>query len=108
VIRSYLRRQARTIRTISIDLIKESDVLSKAEPYHDQVSMLSIRQVKKMLRDLKALLPRKNYEAVKVRVVEGLSAKQAAQKLGCSVAAFRKRLQRAAKILRCKIGQKSD
>ncbi len=108
VIRRHLRRQAHTIRTISIDLIKQSDVLSKTEPYRREGSMLSRRQVKKILKNLKGVLPPKAYEAVEVRLVEGLSVKQAARKLGCSVAAFRKRLQRAVGILRRKIGEKGN
>ena len=108
VIRRYLRHKAHTIRTIPIDLIEQSAVLSKTEPYRGEAGMLSGRQFKKMVRDLKALLPPKAYEAVKVRLVEGLSPKQAARKLGCSVAAFRKRLQRAAGILRCKIREKGN
>lgn len=108
VIRSYLRRQAHTIRTIPIDLIEQSGVLSKTEPYRGEGGVLSRREFKRMMQDLKVLLPPKTYEAVKVRLVEGLSAKEAARKLRCSPAAFRKRLQRAGRILRCKIRQKSD
>jgi len=108
VIRRYLGRKAHTIRTIPIDLIEQSAVLSKIEPFPGEAGMLSGRELKKMVRDLKALLPPKAYEAVKVRLVEGLSPKQAARKLGCSVAALRKRLQRAAGILRCKIREKGN
>ena len=108
VVRRYLRRQAHTIRTTPVDLMKQCDVLSKTEPHRAELGLLSGREFKKMLRFLKGVLPPKAYQALKLRWVNGLSAKQAAEKLGCSVAAFRKRLQRAARILQCKIRQKSD
>jgi RNA polymerase sigma-70 factor (ECF subfamily) len=108
LIRRYLRRQAHTIRTVPIDLIKQRDVLSKTEPHRGELGVPSGREFKKMLQDLKALMPPKAYEAVELRLVKGLSAKQAAEKLGCSVDAFRKRLQRAARTLQCKIREKSD
>lgn len=108
VTRSYLWREAHTIRTIPVGLADELDVLRKSRPPRGEVGMLSEEEFNRVIQDSQALLPSKACEAVKVRFVEGLSAKQAAQKLGCSVDAFRKRLQRAVRTLRCKIRERSE
>jgi len=52
----------------------------------------SPQQLKKMLMEAIAKLPNKTLEAIKLRFIEGIIPKNAAQKAGCSVYAFYQRL----------------
>jgi len=91
------RKQPRTVWIRSVDEIATSCDLRK---YQNQVEQISPTELKKLIEDAVAQLPPKACEAIRLRFIEGLSSKEAAQKAGCSVGAFWKRLQRAGKTLR--------
>lgn len=90
------RSQPKLIRIGSIDEVAESLHIGQDRDLAEQTSL---RQLKKILEDAAQQLPPKTYEAVKLRFIEGLSSKEAAQKAGCSVKAFYARLERATRAL---------
>jgi len=106
VIHGYFGRKARAIKTIPPGSIMQFDAPCEARSHRGEVRRPSRGEFNKMVQGFKAVLPPKAYEALRVRFIEGLCPRDAARKLGCSVDAFRKRLQRAIKILQCKIGEK--
>jgi RNA polymerase sigma-70 factor (ECF subfamily) len=106
VLHSYFRRKARATKVIPTGSITQYDALCEARSHRGEVRRPSRGEFNKMVQGFKAVLPPKAYEALRGKFIEGLCARDAARKLGCSVDAFRKRLQRAVKILQCKIGEK--
>jgi RNA polymerase sigma factor (sigma-70 family) len=47
-------------------------------------------------------------QAFRLRFIEGLSPKEAAKKVGCSISAFYRRLEKAEKVLRETLKNKKD
>jgi RNA polymerase sigma factor (sigma-70 family) len=107
VVSRYRLEKANRPRIMQIGRACEIPAARAANQHADPLAQLSPRQLRKIIECVTAQLPPKACEAVKLRFVEGLSSKEAAQKAGCSLSAFWKRLQRATKTLR-QIASKSD
>lgn len=90
------RSRPKLIRIGSIDEVAKS---WRIRQDRDLAEQISLQQLKKILEDAAEQLPAKACEAVKLRFIEGLSSKEAAQKAGCSVKAFYARLERATRAL---------
>jgi RNA polymerase sigma-70 factor (ECF subfamily) len=108
VIRNYIRHQQKNIKTIHIDATEDTSICPNIRPDHNIAGTLPEQEMKIMIRELKTKLSPKVYEAVALRFFERLPPKEAAHRIGCSVEAFKKRLQRAARVLEQIIKQRSD
>ncbi|NIA16986.1 MAG: sigma-70 family RNA polymerase sigma factor [Planctomycetes bacterium] len=97
IIARYCRNNIKHLQTVQMetvgDIVAESDVCCKQ-------SSLS-EQFKKLLKDVTEQLPPKARDAIRARLIEGLSPKEAAKKCGCSTDAFYKRFDAALKALNC-------
>jgi len=89
--RSEKRSQLKIFNVISIDDFSQN---LNVHPHRDREELATHtpQQLKKMLREAIAELPNKTSEAIKLRFIEGIAPKNAAQKAGCSVYAFYQRL----------------
>jgi len=90
-------KQPRTVQLSSIGEITANPGLPQSENMAKQIYLLKLKKI--IIEEVVGQLPTKAYEAIKLRFIEGLCSKEAAQKAGCSMDAFRKRLRRAVRIL---------
>ena len=100
MIRKYQREKERSAQTIRTDSINGLFPRYRIRERTDPAGWISVQRLKRIIADIETALPPKAREAVRLRFVEGLSAKEAAAKAGCSMGAFYARLERAAKTLR--------
>jgi len=104
----YLRKRKNHQRDVPIDSIAE--VADDHSIQQDQKSAGRVlqHQLQKTIQDMAVRLSPKAYEAIRLRFIEGLSAKEAAQKAGCSVKAFYSRQERSLKELKQMIVEKEN
>jgi RNA polymerase sigma factor (sigma-70 family) len=91
IIRRYHRRK-RMIRR------SESVFIRSARAIHSGNDI--DKQLEEIIEVVKNQLSSEERQAFRLRFVEGLSAKEAAKKAGCSISAFYRRLEKAGKVLR--------
>lgn len=95
LISHYYRNKRKYSQTVQIETVKDSAVSYDARQYRSNSS----KQLKKPLENAIEKLSPKAKEAFRARLIEGLTPKEAAKKLGCSTDAFYKRLDTALKAL---------
>lgn len=91
----YYRNRKKQPQTVQIETVRE---LIASYDEH-QAPPVSLTQLRKLLEDATGQLPPKAKEAIRARLIEGLSVKEAARKCGCSTDAFYKCLDAALKAL---------
>gem|GEM_PF-1017274 len=101
VIRNYIRHKRNSKKKMMpIDTIEEISSCSGITPNHNMAQMLFVQELEIMICELKTKLSPKVYKAVELNFFEGLTPEKAAQRIGCSVEAFKKRLQRGTRVLK--------
>lgn len=96
----YFQKERKQRRTVPLDLVGE--IVDKPHNQRNgrRPGPIPSQHLKKIIKDAAAKLPPKAREATFLRLVEGLSVKEGAQRVGCSVDTFRTRVERAVKMLR--------
>jgi RNA polymerase sigma factor (sigma-70 family) len=96
------------IKTVKVRHVAEVTNVS-ASGYSPAVSgRLIQKQFREVMSIAEAHLPAKSVQVVQMRYAEGLSTEQVARKIGCSIGALHKRLQRATKTLRRIVRESED
>ena len=95
LVNRYHRDRCKYPQTVQIEKTMEIAASSSAQ----QSQPISLSQLEKLLEDTTEQLPPKAKEAIRIRLIEGLPVKEAAQKCGCSTDAFYKRFNAAFKAL---------
>jgi RNA polymerase sigma-70 factor (ECF subfamily) len=103
LIARHFRKRKERVEIVSIESIAANQ---RVRPNQNKLEHISTRDLKKLIRNALRKLTPKAAEAVKLRLIDGLSSKQAAQKAGCSLDTFHRRLERATKSLQHLIGKK--
>ena len=85
----YYHSRSRRVKTISMESVDE--IASDVQPAKN------ISQQE--LRDVIAQLPPRTQEAISLRLIEGLSIKEAAERIGCSIHTFCQRIYEAKRII---------
>ena len=104
-IRKYHRERTSSIKTIPIDSVYPIDT-GEVQQYRGPARQIEAQELKIAIEEAVAKLSPKAREAIKLRFIDGLSNKQAAQKAGCTPGTFRFRLFHAIGTLRKTIGSK--
>jgi len=99
-IHRYNRRRRKSPRTISIDWTSNLGCNYDIQQPLSATEQISSQKIKRLIEDFEAQLSPKAYEAIRLRYIEGLCPKEAAQKAVCSMKAFYSRLERAMQRLR--------
>lgn len=102
-IRKYHQERTSSIKTIPIDSVNDIGV---KDVQQCPVRQIEAQELKKAIEEAVAKLPPKARQAIKLRFIDGLSNKQAAQKAGCTPGIFYVRLSYALKTLRKTTGRK--
>lgn len=100
VVRRYARQTGRRLKIAPSGLPNAFAGDLEAGQQHDPLRETSTREAQATVRDLVARLSPKTRQAVRLRFIEQLDSKQAAQKAQCSQSAFDKRVSRAIRVLR--------
>lgn len=100
IVAQYCRNKKKQPQTVQISLVGEIAASRGLRQSQNMVKQISLRELTKIIEEAAVQLPPKAYEAIKLRFIEGLCSKEAAQRAGCSIDAFWKRLQRAGRMLR--------
>lgn len=108
VIALYLRKRKNHPRCIPIDSIDEVFANHSIQQNQKPSGQIIQHQLQKTVQDMAVRLSPKAYEAIRLRFIEGLSVKEAAQKAGCSVKAFYSRQERSLKELKQMIVEKEN
>jgi len=98
----YHKNRAKRARA-ALALLQLIERLPKARitgPSPPQVSMELVDELRTIITSEQIQLPPRTLDAIRLTYVEGLPAREAAGRLGCSTNALYKRLQRARKLLR--------
>ena len=104
-IRKYHRKRAHSVKTIPIDSVYPIDT-GKVQQSRGPARQIDARELKIAIEEAVAKLPPKARQAIKLRFIDGLSNKQAAQKAGCTHSTFRFRLFYAIGTLQKTTGRK--
>lgn len=104
-IRKYHHERAHSVKTIPIDSVYPIDT-GKVQQSRGPARQIEAQELKKAIEEAVAKLPSKARQAIKLRFIDGLSNKQAAQKAGCTHGTFRFRLSYAIETLRKTTGSK--
>jgi RNA polymerase sigma factor (sigma-70 family) len=99
MIRKYQREKEKSPESVPADSLNGFFPKFHFRERTDPKRQITEQQFRKIIEVIKTGLPPKAREAVRLRLIEGLSPKEAAKKSGCSIKAFYKRLERAIKIL---------
>lgn len=100
VIRNHIRRKRNSrIKTIPIEAIWDARIYSSTMPDQNMAGTLCEQELEAVMCEFQAKLSPAVYEAVALWFFERLSPEEAAYRIGCSVQAFKKRVQRAGRIL---------
>jgi RNA polymerase sigma-70 factor (ECF subfamily) len=99
IVRRYLRDRANSIKTVRVDSISNLAVRGNIQQHTEPAGQIEEEELNKAIEDVVTQLPPKAREAIRLRFIEGLSSKEAAEKAGCSLYTFYKRLQRVMKTL---------
>ena len=100
VIHRYYREKAGSVKTIHLDSIGNLTDGSGTGPQADPAYKIESEELRKNITRALAKLPPKARQAIKLRFIDGLSSKEAAEKLGCSVGVFYERVSYGLKLLR--------
>jgi RNA polymerase sigma-70 factor (ECF subfamily) len=100
LIRKYYRRTKRTPGTFPSDAMNGLSHKHHIRERLDPGARIRADQFKRIVRAMETSLTPEAREAVRLRFIEGLGVKEAAEKTGCSIRAFYTRLERAIKALR--------
>ena len=93
LVRRYWRKKAKSGKTVPIEEIGDSLADSRDIGLHRHITEQVPTQVPDIdIAKMLARLPPKAREALKLRLIDGLSSREAAKKAGCSVGTFRKRI----------------
>lgn len=95
LISHYYQNRRKYPKTVRIETIKNF----VAGNSFRKSQTISLDRLRKLLTDATEQLPPKAKEAIRIRLIEGLSPKEAAQKCGCSTDTFYKRFNAALKAL---------
>jgi len=95
LISHYHRDRGKYPQAVQIETIKNFAVSNSFQQSHP----ISLDRLRKLLTDVTEQLPPKAKGAIRARLIEGLTPKEAAQKAGCSTDAFYKRFDAALKAL---------
>ena len=104
----YLRKKKNHQRDVPIESIAEFSSGHSIQREQKKAGRILQHQFQKTIQALAVRLSPKAYEAIKLRFIEGLSVKDAAQKAGCSVKAFYSRQERSLKELKQIIVEKEN
>jgi len=99
VIRRYYREKEKAILSIPADSINGFSLTYCMRNGIGPVRRISAKEWKRILAGSGIQLSAGLREAIELRFIEGLSCEEAARKIGCSKRAFRKRIERAKKLL---------
>ena len=88
----YYRNQSRQIKTISIESVADIAADFQRKPT-EQISQQELRDIK----DLIARLPPKTHKAIRLRLIEGFSIKETAERIGCSTHTLYQKIYEAKK-----------
>lgn len=109
IIRKYIRKkQKKKINIISFENIRNIEIHLSISQNHDNDETNYKQKLRTMLLELKYKLSSQMYQTILLNFFERLSPEQAASKMGCSVQAYKKRLQRATRITEQIIKQSDD
>ncbi|MHC5059959.1 MAG: RNA polymerase sigma factor [Planctomycetota bacterium] len=97
----HYRSQIKQVKTIPIESVDEISLSDEVRQYQNIMGQV-LQQEHKIFKALVNQLSPKAQEAIRLRFEVGLDSNDAAKSLGCSVAAFHKRLQRAIGVLKRK------
>lgn len=89
----YYRSQSRQVKIIPIESIDEIAADIQAAK---KISQQGLRDIKNFI----ARLPPRTQEAIRLRLIEGLSMKEAAKRTGCSIHTFCQRIYEAKRIIK--------
>ena len=92
----YHRNKRKKPQTVQIDSV--GDIVDNFDVQQHQP--ISLKQLKIFLKDATEQLPPKAKDAIRARLIEGLTPKEAAQKAGCSTDTFYKRFDAALEALK--------
>lgn len=104
----YLRKRKKHQQGVSIDSIAKVGTDHSIQQEQNSVGQVLQHQLQKTIQDMAVRLSPKAYEAIRLRFIEGLSVKEAAQKAGCSMKAFYSRQERSLKDLKQMIAEKEN
>lgn len=96
----YHRRSRRSVEIMCADSTMRVCLKDDTGQDPDPARRISAEQLKRIMEDPQLKLSPKARQSIMLRFVEGLKPREAAGKAECSLAAFYKRLERAAKALR--------
>jgi RNA polymerase sigma factor (sigma-70 family) len=99
-IRRHRAKKTKQPQPCSPRVIAEAEEDQRVLPSSDRTAQISREQLKEAVAEAIAKLPPKACEAIELRLIKGLSTREAAEKAGCSVEALYRRLQRAVRQLR--------
>jgi RNA polymerase sigma-70 factor (ECF subfamily) len=91
----YYRNKRKYLKTVQLEAARDFAVNYSVQQYQPA----SLKQLKKHIGEAIKQLPPKAQNAIRARLIEGLSPKEAAQKAGCSIQAFYNRFDAALKAL---------
>jgi len=95
LISHYHRNKRKYLQTVRLEAARNFAISYDVQRYR----LPSSKQLRKDLDEAIKQLPPKAKNAIRARLIEGLSPKDAAQKAGCSIQAFYKRFDAALKAL---------
>jgi len=104
----HLRKRKKHQRGVLIDSIAKVGTDYIIQQDQKSAGQVLQHQFQKTIQDMVIRLSPKAYEAIRLRFIEGLSVKEAAQKAGCSVKAFYSRQERSLKELKQIIVEKEN
>lgn len=94
-IHRYHRKKANSLETIPLEFINKVTASYQIRKIQDSLRQILPKERKRIIQHVLGLLPPKAQEAVRLRFVEGLAPKEAAQKARCPVHTFCQRLHDA-------------
>ncbi|MDH4238976.1 MAG: sigma-70 family RNA polymerase sigma factor [Phycisphaerae bacterium] len=95
LIRHYHRNKRKYLHTVQLEAARDFAISYDAQQYQPP----SLKQLRQHLDEAIKQLPPKAKNAIRARLIEGLSPTEAAQKAGCSIQAFYNRFDAALKAL---------
>jgi RNA polymerase sigma-70 factor (ECF subfamily) len=95
LISHYHRNKRKYLQTVQLESARDSAISYDAPQYRSA----SLTRLRKDLDEAIKQLPPKAKDAIRARLIEGLSPTEAAQKAGCSIQAFYNRFDAALKAL---------
>ncbi len=98
-LRSHWRERKRRDRQTASLILASDDKTADMTPLIDPLEQLDIEEKQGIIAEAMGRLPAELACVLRLRVIQGLSLRETAQKVGCSRDALKKRLQRAKRSL---------